>query len=111
MSFQSLIYIFWPLGQEISKCILAFGGLPFTDESRDCDSLTQSDTNLSAEADDVLPQLFGLSFVTLSQRLHQLALLPLRGRGWFQLHDVLLRSVAGQAVFGFDLVDEGACRT
>lgn len=68
-------------------------------------------TNLSAEADNVLPHLFGLSLITLPQCLHQHALLPLLGERWFNLLCMLLRGVAGDAVFGLAPVDEGACWT
>lgn len=65
-------------------------------------------THLPAEADDVLPQLFGLSFIALPQRLSQHALLPLRGQRCPELCDMLLRGVAGQAVFGLHPVNESA---
>lgn len=61
---------------------------------------------LSAKADNVFPQLFGLAFIILSPCLNMHALSPLQGLHNFAEGEVLLGCVAGRTILGFDVVQK-----
>lgn len=71
----------------------------------------QLTTHLPAEGHDVLPQGLGLSFICLPPLFHVHALPPFEGLESLALGHVLLRGMAGHAVLGFQLIEQGACRT
>jgi len=79
---------------------------------RETSSKTSSaNTHLPAEGHDVFPQGLGLSLVRLPPLLHVHALPPLEGLEALALRHVLLWGMAGHAVLGLELVEQGASRT